>query len=171
MEEEFIVFDTETTGLYPHLGDVVIELAAAKANKKGQILQEFHRYINAGIPSHPETIQIHGITDQFIAKHGEKMEIVMRDFVAFVGDHTLVGHNIRGFDMKFINRHLTTVGFAPLENPLVDTLDLSRQKMPHLGSHRLGTLANEFGIDYSKAHRALEDVKINVEVYIRLLML
>ncbi len=167
--DEFIVFDTETTGLYPHLGDVVIEIGALRINQKGEHLAEFQKFIHAGIPSHPETIKIHGLTDEFIAKHGEPMRTVMKDFVEFIGDTTLVGHNIRGFDMKFINRHLVQVGLAPLENQLIDTLDLSRQKMTHLGSHKLGTLANEFGIDYSKAHRAIEDVKINAEVFIRLL--
>lgn len=171
MEEEFIIFDTETTGLYPHLGDAIIEIGALRINRQGEHLAEFQKFIHSGIPSHPETIKIHGLTDQFIAKHGEPLNIVIPQFVEFVGDTTIVGHNIRGFDMKFLNRHLLQVGMSPMENPLIDTLDLSRQKMPHLGSHKLGTLANEFGIDYSKAHRAIEDVKINAEVFIRLLMM
>ncbi len=169
--EEFIVFDTETTGLYPHLGDAIIEIAGIKINKKGEELGVFQNFIYTGIPSHPETIKIHGLTDQFIAKNGKPLQEVMMGFVEFVGSTTLVGHNIRGFDMKFVNRHLLQIGQAPLENPLIDTVDLSRQKMPHLGSHKLGTLANEFGIDYSKAHRAIEDVKINCEVFLRLLMM
>lgn len=170
MEEEFIVFDTETTGLFPHLGDAIIEIAAMRIDKNGQILGEFQRFIHTGIPSHPETIKIHGLTDQFIAKHGRPLEEVMRDFIQFIGSTTLVGHNIRGFDMKFVNRHLLQINLAPLENPLIDTLDLARQKMPQMGSHRLGALAKEYGIDYSKAHRALEDVKINADIFIRLLM-
>lgn len=169
--EEFIVFDTETTGLYPHLGDAIIEIAAMRINKKGDELGVFQHFVYTGIPSHPETIKIHGLTDQFIAKHGKPLQEVMPAFVEFIGETTLVGHNIRGFDMKFVNRHLLQIGLAPIENPLIDTVDLSRQKMPHLGSHKLGTLANEFGIDYSKAHRAIEDVKINAEVFVRLLMI
>lgn len=169
--EEFIVFDTETTGLYPHLGDAIIEIAGLKINKKGEELGVFQKFVHTGIPSHPETIKIHGLTDQFIAKHGRPLKEVMTGFVEFVGETTLVGHNIRGFDMKFVNRHLLQIGLAPMENPLIDTVDLSRQKMPHLGSHKLGTLANEFGIDYSKAHRAIEDVKINAEVFLRLLLM
>ena len=171
MNDEFIVFDTETTGLYPHLGDAIIEIAAMRVDKSGKDLGEFHQYIHTGIPSHPETISIHGLTDQFIAKHGRPLNQVMPEFVEFIGDTTLVGHNIRGFDMKFVNRHLLQIGLAPLENPLIDTVDLSRQKMPQLSSHRLGALAQEFGIDYSKAHRAMEDVKINVDVFFRLLQL
>jgi len=169
--EEFIVFDTETTGLYPHLGDAIIEIAGMKINKKGDELGVFQQFVYTGIPSHPETIKIHGLTDQFIAKHGKPLKDAMTGFVEFAGETTLVGHNIRGFDMKFVNRHLLQIGLAPLENPLIDTVDLSRQKMPHLGSHKLGTLANEFGIDYSKAHRAIEDVKINAEVFLRLLLM
>ncbi len=169
--EQFIVFDTETTGLYPHLGDAIIEIAALRIDKQGNHLAEFQRFIHTGIPSHPETIKIHGLTDQFIAKHGQPLNQVIPEFIEFISDTTLVGHNIRDFDMKFLNRHLLQLGLAPVENSLIDTLDLSRQKMPHLGSHRLGTLAGEFGIDYSKAHRALEDVKINAEVFIRLLMI
>lgn len=171
MENEFIIFDTETTGLYPHLGDAIIEIAAMRMNKNGDNLEEFHSFIHSGIPSHPETIQIHGLTDQFIAKHGRPLEQAMPDFVHFIGSTTLVGHNIRNFDMKFLNRHLLQIGMPVLDNTLIDTLDLARQKMPQLSSHSLGSLAREFKIDYSKAHRALEDVKINAEVFIRLLMM
>lgn len=170
-QEEFIVFDTETTGLYPHLGDAIIEIAAMRINRKGEELASFEEFMYTGIPSHPETIKIHGLTDEFIAKHGKPLQEVMAGFVEFAGDTTLVGHNIRDFDMKFVNRHLRQVGMAPLENTLIDTVDLSRQKMPHLGSHRLGSLAKEFEIDYSKAHRAMEDVIINADVFIRLLLL
>lgn len=169
MDQQFVVFDTETTGLYPHLGDAIIEIGALRIDKEGKELDEFQRFIHTGIPSHPDTIKIHGLSDQFIAKHGEPLEKVMREFVEFVGDTTLVGHNIKSFDMKFLNRHLLQVGLTPIENSLIDTLDLSRQKMPHLGRHRLQSLANEFGIDYSNAHRALEDVKINAVVFLRLL--
>lgn len=171
MDNEFIVFDTETTGLYPHLGDAIVEIAAMRIDKNGNKLEEFQQFINSGIPNHPETVKIHGLTDQFIAKHGQPPEQVIPDFVHFIGNTTLVGHNIKDFDMKFLNRHLIQIGLTPLENPLIDTLPLARQKMPHLGNHKLGTLAGEFGIDYSKAHRALEDVKINAEVFIRLLMM
>lgn len=171
MDEQFVVFDTETTGLYPHLGDMVIEIAALRIDKSGKPLGEFHRYVNGGIPCHPETVKIHGLTDQFIAKHGLPPRDVFSEFVHFVGETTLVGHNIREFDMKFVTRHLTAVGLPPLGNALIDTLDLSRKKLPQLGNHKLGTLAGKFGIDYSKAHRALEDVKINAEVFIRLMML
>jgi DNA polymerase III epsilon subunit family exonuclease len=171
MNEEFTIFDTETTGLYPHLGDAVIEIAAMRVDKSGKELGQFHEFIHTGIPSHPETIKIHGLTDQFIAKHGKPLNFVMPGFIEFASDTTLVGHNIRDFDMKFVNRHLLEIGLAPMENALIDTVDLSRQKMPHLSSHRLGALANEFGIDYSKAHRAMEDVKINVDVFFRLLQL
>lgn len=169
--EEFVIFDTETTGLYPHLGDVIIELAALRIDKDGKVLDEFQRFINSGIPSHPDTIRIHGLTDQFIAKHGLPPQDVYPAFMSFVGSTTLVGHNIREFDMKFLNRALIQVGLPIAENPLIDTLDLSRAKLPQLGNHKLGTLAAKFGIDYTKAHRAIEDVKINAEVFVRLLML
>lgn len=171
MQDEYVIFDTETTGLYPHLGDAIIEIAGLKMNKEGKHLEEFQRFIYSGIPSHPETIKIHGLTDQFISQHGQPLNKAIPDFVEFIGQSILVGHNIRSFDMVFLNRHLTQIGLAPVENDLIDTLDLSRQKMPHLSSHKLGTLAKEFGIDYSKAHRALEDVKINAEVFMRLLMM
>lgn len=169
MSEEFIVFDTETTGLYPHLGDAIIEIAAMRVDSTGKTLEEFQSFINSETPSHPETINIHKLTDQFIAKHGRPLNTVLADFVHFIGDTTLVGHNIRNFDMKFLARHTTQCGMPVIENPLIDTLDLARQKLPSLGSHRLGTLAKQFDIDYSKAHRALEDVKINAEVFLRLL--
>ena len=171
MENEFIVFDTETTGLYPHLGDAIIEIGALRINTKGEYLAEFSKFIHSGIPSHPETVKIHGLTDQFIAKHGQPLRETLSAFLEFIGDTTLVGHNIRNFDMKFLNRHLTQIGLPVCENTLIDTLDLARQKLPHLGSHRLGSLAKEFDIDYSNAHRALADVKINAEVFLRLLMI
>lgn len=169
--EEFIIFDSETTGLYPHLGDVMIELAGLRINKDGKVLDEFQRFINSGIPSHPDTVRIHGLTDQFIVKHGVSPQEAYPAFMKFAGTTTLVGHNIREFDMKFLNRALVQIGLPVAENPLIDTLDLARAKLPQLPNHKLGTLASKFGIDYTKAHRAIEDVKINAEVFVRLLML
>jgi len=171
MQDEFIVFDTETTGLYPHLGDAIIEIAGVRIRKNGEILASFQKFVHSGIPSHPETIKIHGLTDQFIAKHGESPQRVFTEFIHFISETTLVGHNIKNFDMKFLNRHLLQIGLPPADNALIDTLDLARQKLPVLSDHKLGTLARHFGIDYSKAHRAMEDVKINAEVFTRLLLL
>lgn len=69
----------------------------------------------------------------------------------------LVGHNIKSFDIPFINKVCADLGLPSIKNKLTDTLYLSKEKIPDHENYKLSTLCEYFGIDTSNAHHALFD--------------
>lgn len=115
------------------------------------------RYVNAFITD------LTGITNQMLAD-APLMEEVLPSFLDFVRDTVVIGHNVN-FDVNFI--YDTTLKYTgkPFSNDFIDTLRLSRKLLPQLSHHRLEDLAEYYEIDYSHAHRAVEDVVMTQQVF------
>ncbi|KKP38558.1 MAG: polymerase III subunit epsilon, DNA polymerase III subunit epsilon protein [Candidatus Peregrinibacteria bacterium GW2011_GWF2_33_10] len=163
----FVVLDTETTGLKP---GGIIEIAAQKF--RGQdVVAEFHFIVNPECFIEQGASFTNGLTHKIVQEQGKAVSEIIPAFVNFCGTSTLVGHNI-GFDLKFINHHLRNLNMAELKNPYVDTLELAKKYMS-LGTsnNKLGTIASHFGIDISGAHRAMKDVDITRQVFVKMLNL
>jgi len=163
---DYVVFDVETTGMKPEDGHAIVELAAQRIRDR-KVVDTFDTIVNPGRQVEAEAVAVHGITNEVIQKEGRPLIEVIPAFMLFVEDATLVAHNIR-FDLSFINSHLNTLGLPPLNNPMIDTLDLARSKVL-LGSYALGYLAKHFNIPQPTAHRALADVEVTRELLFRLL--
>ena len=163
--DSYVLFDLETTGLST-TDDSVVEISAIKVID-GVTTGEFSTLVNPGkhIPDYVSCI--HGITDDMVSD-APSMEEALRDFIDFIGDLVLVGHNIKRFDMGFIQRDAVRYFGEPLTNGIVDTLCLSRRYLPDLPSHSLGALADHYNVSYEGAHRALVDCRINKQVYDKL---
>jgi hypothetical protein len=98
------------------------------------------------------------------------IERVLPDFLAFLGQTTLVGHNIESFDYPVLKRVARDLKLIPPAGPVIDTYKLARRLLPHMHSHRLEALAKMWKItDQDQTHRALDDVCINAGVFARLL--
>lgn len=166
-EKEFVILDTETTGLNPNLGDCLVELAGQRIRGE-EVIGHFSHIINAGVPCKPDAAAIHGISDETIKKEGKTLQEVMPKFVEFCQGATLVGHNVIKFDMEFINNHLRQLGLQPMDNEVIDTLHLARRTLD-LPDYRLKTLAAHYDINYDNAHRAMRDVEITREVFYKLI--
>lgn len=165
-----IVFDTETTGLDPKTGDRLIELGAVELVNRFPTGRTFHEYVNPGRAVSQGALEVHGITDAFLADK-PPFEAVVDAFLAFVGDDgVLVAHNA-GFDMSFINMELERVRrpAVPSER-VVDTLVLARRRHPG-AANNLDALCSRYGIDNAARvkHGALLDAEILADVYIELL--
>jgi DNA polymerase-3 subunit epsilon len=161
ISDEYVYTDTETTGLDHNLCEIV-EVAAVKFNLNGDILGTFHEYcypMSGVIPR--EASNIHGITIDKVAGKKPYMEI-RADLAAFIGKRTLVGHNLVGFDIKFLK-------LEPVE--MHDTLLMCRKIWP--GKNNLGNACARLGIKFNKdeAHSAVYDVKKGVELYLTLINL
>ena len=159
---DYILIDLETTGLSTE-NDQVVEISALKITG-GEITDEFSTLVNPGIHIPYQASSINGITDDMV-KEAPDMEHALKDFISFIGDSVLVGHNIKRFDLGFIQRDAVRYFGKQTNNGYVDTLILSRKYLPDLYSHSLGSLADHYDVSYEGAHRALADCHINKQVY------
>ena len=160
--DDYVVFDLETTGISCK-NDQIIEISAVKV-KGGEMIEEFSTLVNPGREIPYYASQVNGITDEMVEDAPDISE-VMGDFIEFIGDFPLVGHNIHAFDMKFIYRDCEMLFGRVPDNIYVDTLLLSRHLFPQMQHHKLSDMAELFDIDNEQAHRALSDARANQMVY------
>ncbi len=149
----YVVFDLETTGLYPNSGDSITEFGAVKI-KDGKIIDRYDELINPGKDLSEEIIKITGITNEMLKdKRNEHDGIV--DFMKWVGDLPMVAHNAK-FDISFIENAINKYNLNKLNNIVIDTLGLSRYLESSERFHNLATLVKRYEIpwDEDKHHRA-----------------
>lgn len=161
----YIVFDLETTGLSPAT-DEIIEISAIRV-RQNQAADEFSTLVNPHIPIPYAATQVNGITDSMVASAPD-LRRALDDFLAFVGNDILVGHNIHTFDTNFLYDGAVRALGRKVTNDYVDTLYLARNCLPALRHHRLTDLAEHFSISTEGAHRALKDCHMNYQCYLEL---
>ena len=152
-EETYVVFDLETTGLYPNSGDTITEIGAVKI-KNGKIIDRYDELINPGKELNEEIIKITGITNEML-KGKRNEEEALKDFIKWVDVLPMVAHNAK-FDISFIEKAFDKYNFGKLENVVIDTLGLSRYLESSERYHNLATLVKRYNIpwDEDKHHRA-----------------
>lgn len=161
---EFVALDIETTGLSSKK-DHIIELAAVKF-KSAKPVEEFCTLVRPVVSIPNNITSLTGITDSMVAS-APYIDEIFHKFLCFIGDSTLVAHN-SSFDMRFLNRYAQELGYQ-INNEVIDTLHLSRKKVPHLNNHKLQNLVWHFNITTNGKHRALADSHATAQVYIECL--
>lgn len=164
-----IVMDTETTGLDPHSGDRLVEIACVELANYIPTGRVWHQYINPQREVPHDAFRIHGLSTQFLADKPLFSDLV-ESFLEFVDGAKMIFHNA-SFDMKFINHELLRIARAaiPLERVL-DTLALARRKHP-AGPNSLDALCKRYNVDNSARtkHGALLDAELLADVYLQLI--
>jgi len=151
----FVIFDFETTGLFPLQGDKICEIGAVKTIGM-KTVDQFGQLINPLRPIPREASQFNGITDAVVQK-APVLEQVLPRFLNFIDpDAVLVAHNVP-VDLSFFTAALQELELKPLKNPIIDTLHLSRKLYPHYRHHNLDELRHRFRLGYSGVHRGLGD--------------
>ncbi len=161
-EEEFVVFDIETTGLNSHTNEI-IEIGAVKI-KAGRIVDRYSQLINPGRPIPYHITEITSITDEQVANE-PKIDEVIGKFVDFIGDAVLVAHNAP-FDMGFIKRDIKKYLNIDLQSSVIDTLQMARDLFPDLKKYGLGDLNKTLGLALEKHHRAVDDSQATANMFI-----
>lgn len=161
-EEEFVVFDIETTGLNSHFNKI-IEIGAVKI-KSGRIIDRYSQLINPGISIPYHITEITSITNEQVANQ-PKIDEVIGKFVDFIGDAVLVAHNAP-FDMGFIKRDIKEYLNIDLENSVIDTLQMARDLFPDFKKYGLGDLNKSLGLALEKHHRAVDDSQATANMFI-----
>jgi DNA polymerase-3 subunit epsilon len=165
----YTVFDTETTGLEPSNGDEIIQIGAARIVNNRLLRQEiFDQIIDPERPLKPESIPIHGITEDMV-RGKPNIDVVLPAFHEFCEDTVLIAHNA-AFDMRFLQLKEDRTGIR-FRQPVLDTLLLSAVIHPNQESHKLDVILERLGIDIAKRHNALEDALATGEVFLRLVPL
>src|SRR5436305_2368458 len=163
---DFVVIDTETTGLRPG-PDRVIEVAAVRV-RGGEAVATFQSLINPGrhIPSF--IVQFTGITPDML-KDAPTAGEIFPEFLQLIDGAILVGHNI-GFDLNFLAHEAKLLGQAfPLDG--LDTIPLARRFVPGLKRFKLDFVAQALKIPITHRHRALGDAQVTAAVFLRMLEL
>lgn len=163
-----IVVDTETTGLDPESGHRIVEIACLELLHHVPTGRKFHRYVNPERDMPADAHAVHGLTEEFLARHPLFAEIV-DELLEFIGDDRLVIHNAE-FDLAFINAELRRLGKPMLACAFVDTLAVARGRFPGTPAS-LDALCRRFAIDLSERelHGAALDCRLLADVYIELL--
>lgn len=166
-DQEYVVFDLETTGLSQYY-DSIIEFGAVLYSH-GQIIERKDFFVK---PPHPIPVFIQEkthISESDVADARTFKECVA-EIDEFIKGRVLVAHNA-AFDYGFLNEERRRIGLPPYMNPVIDTLDLARSLFKNRRAYRLGNMARQYKIEYDEevAHRADYDAEVLLQVFNRML--
>ena len=163
--EEYIVVDIETTGLDTEFNDI-IEIGAIHV-KDGKVISTFSELIKPPCGYVDEFItDLTGITNEMLEGAAPEEE-VLPQFIEFVGDHYIVGHNVN-FDINFLYDAIYRHFNKRFQNDFIDTMRISRKLHPDWQHNRLKDVSSYYCVDCSNAHRALRDCEITYDCYVAL---
>ena len=163
-----VVLDTETTGISIREGHRIVEIGCIELENLIPTKNRFHCYLNPERKVSEKALEVHGYTDEFLAKQIKFSEIGDK-FLEFIKDKRLIIHNAE-FDLGHLNNELSIFGKKKITNEVIDTLILARDKFP--GSPvSLDALCKRYRIDNSNRtqHTALIDCDLLAKVYINLI--
>jgi len=164
-----IVLDTETTGLAPEAGHRIIEIGAVELIDRRLSGRHFHRYLNPEREVEVGALEVHGLTNEFLADKPRFADVV-DDFMAFVQGAELIIHNAP-FDLGFLDYEWSMLarggGAFSAGVEVLDTLELARDLHPGQRNN-LDALCKRYEVDNSSRtlHGALLDAEILADVYL-----
>ena len=165
LDDTYVVFDIETTGLSKEK-EMITEIGAVKV-ADGKIIDRFSTFVNPQRPISAEITKLTGITDDMV-KDAPTIENVLPEFLKFCEDTVLVAHNA-SFDTGFIRIAAERAGLGELHHTVVDTLELARALLPELNKHKLDIVCEYLGVTLNGHHRAVNDAEATAEVFIKFL--
>tara|TARA_B100001287_G_scaffold81371_2_gene67732 strand:+ start:1251 stop:1916 length:666 start_codon:yes stop_codon:yes gene_type:complete len=163
-----VVLDTETTGISIKEGHRIVEIGCIELNDLIPTGNKFHCYLNPERKVSEKALEIHGYTDEFLSNK-KKFSEISEEFLNFIKNKRLIIHNAE-FDLGHLNNELKLLGETSIENEVIDTLVLARNKFPGSTSS-LDALCKRFRIDNSLRvqHTALIDCGLLAKVYVNLI--
>ena len=162
LDDTYVVFDLETTGLSP-IKDKIIEIGALKV-VAGEIVDRFSTFVNPGRPIPYEVTRITKITDEMVLD-SPSIEKVLPGFLDFIENSVLVAHNAN-FDVRFLEQNCR---YQNLEREFVsvDTLALARVLLPAISKYKLNNITNALKIPLENHHRAVDDAEATAKVFLK----
>lgn len=161
---EFVVFDTETTGLSA-ASERLTEIGAVRI-RGGEVVEEFDTFVNPGRPIPPKITELTGITGEMVKDAPSEAE-ALRMFAEFAGGCILIAHNAP-FDMSFLGAAAARSG-RELQATSLDTVPLCRNLLPELSKVKLNLVAEHLGLGEFNHHRACDDARMLAQIFLKLL--
>ena len=163
-----VVLDTETTGISIKDGHRIVEIGCIELDNQIPTKNKFHCYLNPERKVSEKAFEVHGYSDEFLSKQ-KKFDEVVEEFLDFIKGKKLIIHNAE-FDLAHLNHELELLKKDKINNEIIDTLSLARNKFPG-SSISLDALCKRYRIDNSKRvqHTALIDCDLLAKVYINLI--
>ncbi len=163
-----VVLDTETTGLSVKEGHRIVEIGCIELDNLIPTKRKFHYYLNPERKVSEKAFEVHGYSDDFLSNK-KKFKEIAKEFLDFIDGKKLIIHNAE-FDLAHLNHELEILKMNKLNNQVIDTLVLAREKFPG-SSISLDALCKRYRIDNSKRvrHTALIDCDLLAKVYINLI--
>jgi len=163
---EFVIFDTETTGLDPSSGDRIVEIAALRFKGQEKLL-EFQSLVNPGRPVSEAAFAVNKISPEML-KSAPSPENVIPKFLDFIQGSCVCSYNA-GFDLEFLNNELKILNKPALKDVLIiDALKMAKRVMPGLERYALWFVSDTLGIKIRQQHRAFSDVELTLAVFEKL---
>ena len=170
-KETYVFFDTETTGLYPLMGDRIIEIAMIKT-KDGNKVDELQLLINPGKPIPEEVSNVNHITDDMVRSMPQFNDDIADKILDFIDGAILVAHNA-AFDIGFLSYEFARLGRVWIKWSAVDTLQAAYKALPSLPKKNLGALCRYYNVvskeESSEFHRALFDTEALMNVFYKMM--
>ncbi len=162
LDDEYVVFDIETTG-FSATSDRIIEIGAVKV-KDGDITDYYSTFVNPEVPIPFEITKLTGISDDMVVD-SKKIDEILPEFLEFVGNASLVAHNA-GFDVGFIKENAKRLCLKA-KYTYLDTVALARVLLPTLAKYKLNIVAKALNISLENHHRAVDDAKATAEIFVK----
>ena len=164
--DQLVVFDFETTGLSPDMGDRSIEIGAVLI-ENGKITGRFQQLMNPGVRIPLFIENLTGITNAMIKESRSNAE-VMSDFHDFIAGRNLVAHNA-SFDERFLRAELRRIK-KQCSSGIACSLLAARRIFQNAPNHQLATLAQYKNLPSDGVyHRALADAEVTAHLWLSLL--
>ena len=165
-EYEFVVFDTELTGLNPRCDEIVSIGAVRVSGLRIRLDDTFRIYIKPEKSLPKNSTLIHRITPQQL-EAAPSLQDVLPKFIDYCGKSLLVAHHI-GLDAAFLNRACKRSFGSPIHNPCLDTMRLAKaytemrweqyhDRFRMNVSYNLAALSTEYQLPSFTHHDAFED--------------
>ena len=162
LDEKYVVFDIETTGFSP-VTNRIIEIGAVKV-EHGEITERFSIFVNPQVPIPFHIEKLTSINDSMVMD-ADTIEVVLPQFLEFVGDAILVAHNAN-FDVSFIKENAKRQGI-PVDFTYVDTVGIARALLTGQSKYTLDAVAKTLGISLENHHRAVDDAECTAEIFVK----
>ncbi|NGX48991.1 MAG: DNA polymerase III PolC-type [Candidatus Anoxychlamydiales bacterium] len=164
-QDIFVCLDIEATGLDPS-NDRIVEIALVKFTFD-KVLETFSTLIDPEVEIPKPSQIIHNISDDMV-KGKPKIKEVLPDILKFINSHIIMGHGIKfDIDIVYAATKRDQIPCKIYDATSIDTLRLARL-YGESPSNSLKELSKHFNVDLEGAHRALNDVKANIEVFKKL---